>query len=501
MAGADGLGKNPAERLNREGGNTMHSSDEWARRRRARAEAARKKKIRKLQFLTAAVCLLVILTVTAVWLHNGTPNGANPGQNTSAGNQGGLPEGTEQTLPAETEETQPYVEIARASILATGDVLPHGPLVKAGLQGNTYSFDNFFAYIRNYVTQADFSVANLETTLAGDDNGYAYSGYPRFNCPDAMVDALKNAGFDMLLTANNHAYDTDSLGLLRTQEVIADRGLLHLGTTQTADEPHYLVQNINGIKVGMVCYTYGQIDADSGKKSVNGRTISQSVSDQINVFDYDRLDRFYAEMEELMQTMEAQGAEATVLYLHWGNEYKLKANDYQTLIAQKMCDLGVDVIVGGHPHVVEPVELLTSRSDASHRTLCIYSVGNAVSNQRSSNMDMNTGHTEDGVLFSFTFVKYSDGCVYLDDASVLPTWVYLRNNGTSKSYDILPLDKTIPDWKQAFDIGEATLKKAEESYDRTQALVGPGMEDALVYFSQSRMAREQVYHTEENGVG
>ena len=105
------------------------------------------------------------------------------------------------------------------------------------------------------------------------------------------------------------------------------------------------------------------------------------------------------------------------------------------------------------------------------------------------------------MLFSFTFVKYSDGCVYLDDASVLPTWVYLRNNGTSKSYDILPLDKTIPDWKQAFDIGDATLKKAEESYDRTQALVGPGMEDALVYFSQSRMAREQVYHTEENGVG
>ena len=191
----------------------------------------------------------------------------------------------------------------------------------------------------------------------------------------------------------------------------------------------------------------------------------------------------------------------TVLFIHWGNEYQLKQNSYQTAIAQIMYDLGVDVIVGGHPHVIQGVELLTSGADAGHKTLCVYSVGNAISNQRASNMDLDTGHTEDGMPFSFTFVKYSDGKVFLDSAEILPTWLYVRNSGSSKSYDILPLDKTRPDWKEAFDIGDTNLKNAQASYDRTLAQVGPGMDEVNTYLTQSRSARELEYHTDENGVG
>lgn len=416
---------------------------------------------------------------------------------------GGASPVVSQSGNSDPDATQPgYIyPVCEATVTAAGDLMMHMPIIESGKAGDTYQYDSIFAYVKNTISQSDYAVVNLETTLAGTENGNTYSGAPQFNCPDAIADSAKTAGFDLLLTGNNHCYDTGTRGLKRTLEVLKSRKLDTLGTSATAEEKKYLVKDVNGIRVGMVNYTFAEIGDNRSQPVVNGLATDASAAGLINAFDDTKLDMFYTEMEAHIANMRADGAEIIVLFIHWGDQLTASVNDSQKAIAQKMCDLGVDVIVGGHPHVVEPVELLTSRSDASHRTLCIYSVGNAVSNQRSSNMDMNTGHTEDGVLFSFTFVKYSDGCVYLDDASVLPTWVYLRNNGTSKSYDILPLDKTIPDWKQAFDIGEATLKKAEESYDRTQALVGPGMEDALVYFSQSRMAREQVYHTEENGVG
>lgn len=492
----------------------MSTSDEWARRKRAREEAARKRRRRKQIWLAIALSLLVLLSAVAVWLDRKAPDSGPDALNVPAQTAGrvqteapGLPQ-TETAAPPETAATEPpqteappTLEIAKATISVTGDILPHIPVINTGLRGDTYNYDSIFTYIKDYASQADFTVANLETTLAGEENGYAYSGFPKFNCPDAMVDALKNAGFDMLLTANNHSYDTDAFGLNRTQEVIADRGLLHLGTTQSADEAKYLVQDINGIKVGMVCYTYGQISGSTGQKSVNGRPISQSLTEQINVFDYTKLNQFYSEMEELLAAMKAEGAEATVLFIHWGNEYQLKPNSYQTAIAQKMCDLGVDVIVGGHPHVIEPVELLTSSTDPAHRTLCVYSVGNAVSNQRGSNMNMNTGHTEDGMLFSFTFVKYFDGSVFLDSAEILPTWVYIRSSGSSKSYEILPLDMEIPDWEAAFDFGSTGLKNAQASYDRTLALIGPGMEEADAYYDQSRADRELECNPSENGVG
>ncbi len=484
----------------------MGTFDEQTRRRHQRKRAARRRRKQIQTWISAAVAVLVLLTLAAVWFiwcrPEAAPDPASPSApapSTSQTEVTGLAHNAA-TDPPPTQP-QPVVEVGRATITATGDIMTHLPVIRAGQQGDSYDFNSFFDYVRDYVSQADYAVANLETTLAGTENGDEYSGFPKFNCPDAMADALKNAGFDMLLTANNHTYDTGAYGMMRTQEVLADRGLAHLGTRPSEDDPPYQVIPIHGIRVGMICYTYGQIDESTGQKAVNGLPMRQSVSDCINVFDYEKLERFYEEMEGHLADMKTQGAEAFVLFIHWGNEYKLKQNGYQTAIAQKMCDLGVDVIVGGHPHVIEPVELLTSTVDSGHKTLCVYSTGNAISNQRSTNMDMDTGHTEDGMLFSFTFVKYSDGNVYLDSAEILPTWLYVRRSGSAKSYDMLPLDKGISDWKEAFGIGNANLQKAEASYARTQALVGPGMEEVHAYLAQSRSAREQIYQTQENGVG
>lgn len=412
-----------------------------------------------------------------------------------------------QTLPPETQPPQteptepPIVEVGRATITVTGDIMSHMPVINAGRQGSGYNYDSFFDHIRDTVSAADLAVANLETTLAGTGNGDRYSGFPKFNCPDAMADALKNAGFDLILTANNHSYDTGAYGMERTQEVLADRGLLNLGTTLSAAEPKYRIADLNGIRVGLICYTYGEIDAATGQKSVNGLPITMELTGCINVFDYEKLDAFYAEIGQDLADMRAEGAEALVLFIHWGNEYRTSENSYQREIAQKMCDLGVDVIVGGHPHVVQGVDLLTGSGDTEQRTLCAYSVGNAVSNQRSTNMDMETGHTEDGVLFSFTFVQYSDGAVYLDSAALVPTWLWKGYRDGTADYAILPLTGESEAWAEQFSLSRTDLAKARASCERTMETVSPGLEKAEAYLSQSREQRAQMYQTAEEGVG
>ncbi len=219
--------------------------------------------------------------------------------------------------------------------------------------------------------------------------------------------------------------------------------------------------------------------------------------EQRNYFSYTNLNAFYSEVEEIYAAMEAEGAEATMLFIHWGTEYKLVENDYQNQIAQKICDMGFDVIVGGHPHVVQPIELLESTTDPEHKTVCIYSLGNVVSNQRYGNITaINTPHTEDGVLFSVTFEKYSDGTVYLAGADVLPTWVNMHKNSNGKTvYAILPLDyDRVEDWDEMFDISGDTLTAAQDSYDRTMEIVGEGLSECQTYLDQQKQAREDDYY-------
>ena len=401
---------------------------------------------------------------------------------------------TQPTQPIETEPPEtiiPIVESSRATITVGGDLMMHIPLINSGKTGSGYDFSDIFRYVKDTVSAADFAVANLETTLAGTGNGNSYSGFPRFNCPDALADAAKDTGFDMLLTANNHSYDTGAYGFLRTQEVIRERELMHLGTTENAEDPRYQIVDINGIKVGMVCYTYGEIDS-SGQKSVNVLPIKTALTEQINVFDYEKTDLFYEEIGGYIGQMKENGAEQIVVFIHWGNEYQLKQNSHQTSIAQNLCDLGADVIVGGHPHVIQPMEMLTSRTDPSHETLCIYSLGNLLSNQRRDKMDLSTGHTEDGMLFTFTFVKYSDGSVYLESAEVLPTWVCVTY-GSRRTYRILPLDKNTDDWAEAFSLSKDNLREAEKSYERTMEILGSSLDAVTAHLQDARKSREDTF--------
>lgn len=412
------------------------------------------------------------------------------------------PEETE--APTETTMPQPEHVVATATIGSMGDLLMHMPIFSAEGKYNgavqqpdgSYDFESVFRYLTEYTSALDYAVANLETTLCSTDNGYSYSGYPLFNCPDEIVDGAKDAGFDMLLTANNHSYDTSLVGYKRTLEVIRSKGLETLGTYASFDETKWTIVDINGIRVGMLCYTYATSATEDGRPSLNFN-VAISEADICNYFTYDNLTAFYGEVENYLAEMKLAGAEATMLYIHWGNEYELTQNSQQETIAQKLCDLGIDVIVGGHPHVVQPIDLLESTVDPEHKTVCLYSMGNAVSNQRLGNLDsVKTAHTEDGVLFTVTFEKYSDGTVYLAGTDAIPTWVNMHANDSGRTeYNILPLDDArLEEWAELFEIGNTTFNAAQNSHARTMAIVGEGLEECQEWLAQEKQAREDYYH-------
>ena len=393
-----------------------------------------------------------------------------------------------------TAPPEPDIKVTgTATIGATGDMLMHMPCVNPCLQSDgTYDFGAYFTNFSNYVQAVDYAVANLETTLAGSDyvrwaNGkkiVGYYGYPSFNSPDTLIPNLQSAGFDMMLTANNHTYDTGTTGFHRTQQILSQNGMDYTGTRSDAESSKYFIKNINGIQVGMVCYTY-ETEPDPNKVSLNGITMKDSDEGLINVFLKDDVAGFSTSLAQNISDMEADGAEAIVLYIHWGEEYQTKQNNQQKAMAQAACDLGVDVIVGGHPHVIQPLDLLTSTTDTDHKTVCLYSTGNALSNQRIEHMNLKTGHTEDGIFFTFSFVKYSDGTVRVENVEVLPLWINLyTSTATGKAvYDILPLDKAVTDWKTAYTLTDSTLSQAEKSYDRTMKIVGTGLQKINEFLS------------------
>ena len=415
-------------------------------------------------------CLLLAIAVLFSACGNNTPETTTvPTVTTTAPTTAPTTQPT--TAPTETTEPIPYI-VSSATVGVTGDILVHPGVYNSCLQEDgTYDFNEIYEYVAPYYQQYDYMVANLEVTFGGLGT-YPYSGYPTFNCPDPMADALKNAGVDMVLTANNHTYDTRYNGMLRTIEVLDNAGLEHIGTRTSVEQPNYIVKDINGIKIGMACYTYETTkDFSDGRKSLNGLILTEEASKLVSSFRYWDLEDFYRNVEADLQGMKEDGAEFTMLYVHWGNEYKTTPNSNQTTIAQGLCDLGVDIIVGGHPHVIQPFETLTSES--GHTTYCIYSTGNAISNQRRDLIgSAPNGHTEDGIIFEVEFEYWSDGSYKIAEVGVIPTWVDRPWNGGDIYYAIYPIVPPVESW-ESYRLDD--FDDLRESYSRTMKILGDGI--------------------------
>lgn len=435
-----------------------------------------------------ALCLTAILVIGIV------TNPKNP-SGTLEENPNGISQSESNSSPSEESESkneiggEPFV-VSTAKLGSAGDILIHKPILEAAYSASAgaYSFDNIFSTVSSTINEYDYFIANLEVTCGGKDRGY--STYPVFNTPDSIVDAAKGAGIDCLLTSNNHCYDSGEAGILRTQEVVSNAGLDHTGSVTSAEQDNFLVKEVNGIKFGFVCYTY-ETDSDKGT-AINGILLTDSAAKLVNTFHYQTLNKFYSKLDAQLEKMKSQGADVLVVYMHWGDEYHLTPNSWQKTISQKLADMGVDVIIGGHPHVVQPVDLIES-TDKTHKAVCVYSMGNFVSNQRRAYMPLKDGSTEDGIVFEMTFSKYSDGEVKFDSIDVVPTWVHLFQSGGKNVYRITPLAPGFASNAAGLGLNNSSsgLSLAQGSFDRTQKLVSAGVKECNDYLSGVEEALDQ----------
>lgn len=355
--------------------------------------------------------------------------------------------------------------VKNVTISAIGDIMAHDDQLKAQFDKdtNTYSFDNNFKYVKPYISKSDLAIGNLETTLAGPKA--KYSSFPKFNSPDELADAIKNSGVDIVSTINNHTYDRGSDGVYRTLDVLNSKDIEHVGTQKNDKDENFLIKDIDGVKLGITAYSYGQVYGST--TALNGLNIDYNDLNNLNIFNSSYVDIAFNEIKDTLDVMNNKESDLQVVILHWGDEYTRQPNEFQKELAKKLCDYGVDIIIGSHPHMVQPIEMIKS-DENDNETLVIYSLGNFLSNQR--NEILNKKYTEDGVIVNIGINKnLNTGETKISNVEYIPTWVNKYNNKNGKlTYEIIPLINE----KQLSKIDNLPLDKAKKSYDNTTSIIG-----------------------------
>ncbi|MCL2596959.1 MAG: CapA family protein [Paludibacter sp.] len=293
------------------------------------------------------------------------------------------------------------------SMIFAGDIMGHAPQFKAAYNADTkeYNYDICFKNIKQYIAEIDFAVANLEVPIDGEP----YSGYPNFSSPDALLDALKNAGYNVLLTANNHVADRGAHGIKRTIEQVQKRSFRYAGSylsTAQKDTIYPLILTKNNFKIALLNYTF----------STNGNPVNKPLL--VNIIDTLQIISDLQKAETI--------ADFTIVCIHWGEEYKTQANASQRKLATIMVKNGADLIIGGHPHVVQNAEYLINTKN--RKVPIFYSVGNSISNQRNLN-------TDGGIMVR---VKISTKSKRILETSYLPVYVYKGTLDGIFQYHLIP---------------------------------------------------------------
>lgn len=336
-------------------------------------------------------------------------------------------------LAPETEEnpnqgTQTAIEPTTIHMSVTGDIMCHLTNIKNAYNSTSkdYDFSNVFKNIKKYTLNADITVGNLETTFAGSSRGY--TGYPTFNTPEILGKNLKDIGYDVLSTANNHCMDKGYSGIESTLNFLDEYGLEHYGTARNEEEQDtILVKDVNGIKIAFLAYTYG----------TNGISIPSGKEYSVNLIDKDLIKEHIALAKE-------QDVDVICVSMHWGNEYKLKQNSTQEELADFLFENGVDIILGSHPHVLEPMEkrTITLEDGTTKDGFVIYSLGNFVSGQIYAN-------TKSTVILDIQLTKNSDGKISIDSVNYTPVYLY-DAGASSKSrtrYTLIDVEQAISDYE------------------------------------------------------
>lgn len=327
---------------------------------------------------------------------------------------------------------------SQVKILAMGDMIFHQPIVKNYRSNDSYDFTPIFYNISSDINDADIAIANFEGSV---NSNRKLSGFPLFNFPKETIYSLKNAGFDLLSTANNHALDTGLDGIAETISHINESGMKNFGTLAEDGEKGIIVEK-NGIKIGLISFTDTLNGMDSlmrGKEySVN--TFAQDVKSDIqNLKD---------------------NTDIVIVYPHWGNEYQLVPNERQIFLKEMLQESGADIILGSHPHVLQRYEV---EDKNNKKYFTIFSMGNALSNQRVENLKKSGVDT--GALIKLVIEKDNvSGETKLKSYGVYPTYVNRYHANGKLNYDLVKLEDIIPAGRLS-DVTKDDLKaKAEKKY-------------------------------------
>lgn len=301
----------------------------------------------------------------------------------------------------------------KLSLLFVGDVMQHDAQLEAALNPATgeYEYDTYFEFVSPLIRKADIAIANLEVTLPGPP----YSGYPQFGAPDALALSLKHAGFDYLLTANNHSCDKGLPGIYRTLDVLDSFNIPHTGTFRNRDErddTYPLLIKKNGFTLALLNYTYG----------TNG--LEAPIPSIVNMIDT-------AQIKQDLTVARKHHPDMIIVAMHWGKEYKHMQNKEQEMLAELCFANGADMVIGGHPHVLQPMEKRGVITGEDRGKFVAWSLGNFVSNQRRR-------YTNGGCMLWLDISKSAGNNVTIDAAGYVLTWVYVDEKGQRKKYYILP---------------------------------------------------------------
>lgn len=377
--------------------------------------------------LAAAVCLggcgadqeTVTDPLQAALIEPGTQENKNvpegeDGQGTTGGDAASAMSQIEEKEPEDVPYTEPEI-----TLIMVGDVLMHMRVTNSGKQADgTYNYDHLFAPTKELVEAADLALVNQEVILGGPELGY--SGYPRFNAPYEVADALAAAGFDVVLHATNHTLDKGKQGVLNSlkywRENYPEIAVIGMQDSQEAQDEIYVYEK-DGIRIAILNYTYG----------TNGLPIPKDMPYIVNLLNEERIASDVARAKEV--------ADFVMVCPHWGTEYILKASKAQKQWTQFFLKCGVDLCIGTHPHVIEPVEWV--EDEAGHRMLVYYSLGNYVNSTASEGEGV--GNRMLGAMATVTIARNEAGEVYIKEYGAEPLVTYVSGNG--KFIATYPMDQ------------------------------------------------------------
>lgn len=309
------------------------------------------------------------------------------------------------------------------TLATTGDIMCHNTNFLDAYNSSTksYDFSYYFTDIKQYIEEADITVGNLETTLSGAKRGY--SGYPTFNTPEILAKNLKDTGFDVVSTANNHCIDKGYSGIESTIDFLDAAGLAHTGTFKSKkDQETILVKDVKGIKIAFLSFTYG----------TNGIPIPKDKTYAVNLIDKKLI-------KSQIELAKKEEPDLICVSMHWGIEYQTKANKEQENLADYLFENGVDVILGNHSHVPQQMEKRKIKLDdgTTKDGFVIYSLGNFMANQ-------NKQYTNDSAILKLEITKHKeDGKITIDKATYTPTYMYKNPSKSKKKFKILDINTEI----------------------------------------------------------